>query len=633
MARDQRRLAAIVSADVVGYSRLMGRDESGTLAELKRHRREVTDPKINEYCGRIVKTTGDGLLIEFPSVVDAVRCAVDTQRMMAERNAGLAADSKVEFRIGINVGDIIIDEDDIFGDGVNVAARLQTLAEPGGICASRAVRDQVVDKLSFAFDDLGTHTVKNIARPVEVYRIRDDPPDGAKSHAVRALPSPHPDHPRNRRPLAIALAVVVVLIASLSVMKVWRTSAPPSAPPLSIAILPFAATENTAGEAQIAALLTRDLTATLSHDRWNTVASQEAAQISAKKNLDVRSLGRDLGVRYVTNGSVNRVGDKLSVTVTLIDTDSGSNAWSDSVELAADSIDRNSAALRLSRRVGTALYNAEMRRAAAHPDSHSAWDVVLRGDVALTSSASGLSGTLAARKLYAEALTIDPNFVPALVSISMTINSELTNDLDLNEARFAKALEELDTTTARAVSIDPNDGSTWYQRSVALQWLGRWDESLAANRRGEALGPQSGTLVANHAYILMGMGKLEEARVMAERAAIMERGILGEEAASMRTLCQIDFLLGHYDKAMSACEMSAARENWWVDQAWLTAGYALLGQTAKAFAAKTELLKQRPRLTIEKYRRTEPALHNATFAQLMEAHFFDGLRKAGVAEK
>src|SRR5271167_4997785 len=171
LARDHRRLAAIVSADVVGYSLLMGRDDSATLAGLKAHRRELIDPKIAEYAGRIVKTTGDGLLLEFPSVVDAVRCAVDVQRGMAERNTGVPPEQRIEFRIGINVGDIIIDGDDIFGDGVNVAARLQTLAEPGGICVSRVVRDQVLDKLSFAFEDLGAQAVKNIARPVEAYRV------------------------------------------------------------------------------------------------------------------------------------------------------------------------------------------------------------------------------------------------------------------------------------------------------------------------------------------------------------------------------------------------------------------------------------------------------------------------------
>src|SRR5437773_9568991 len=174
LARDNRRLAAIVSADVAGYSRLMGRDDSDTLARLKAHRRELIDPKIAEYGGRIVKTTGDGLLLEFPSIVEAVRCAVDVQRGMAERNAGVAPDQRIEFRVGVNVGDIIIDGDDIFGDGINLAARLQGLADPGGICVSRVVRDQVTNKLGFAFHDLDSKEVKNIERPSEVFRVAFD---------------------------------------------------------------------------------------------------------------------------------------------------------------------------------------------------------------------------------------------------------------------------------------------------------------------------------------------------------------------------------------------------------------------------------------------------------------------------
>src|ERR1700724_3596202 len=170
-ARVQRRLAAILAADVAGYSRLMGADEEGTLAALKKLRRELSDPKIKEHHGRIVKTTGDGLLVEFASVVDAVRCAVDVQREMAERNANVPAATRIEFRVGINLGDIIIDGDDIFGDGVNVAARLETLAEPGGICVSRVVRDQVRDKLAFSFEDMGEQQVKNIARAIRVHRI------------------------------------------------------------------------------------------------------------------------------------------------------------------------------------------------------------------------------------------------------------------------------------------------------------------------------------------------------------------------------------------------------------------------------------------------------------------------------
>ena len=212
MARDHRRLAAIVSVDVAGYSRLMGMDDSGTLAALKSHRRELIDTKIAEDNGRIVKTTGDGLLLEFSSVVDAVRCAVDVQRAMAERNAGIAPDRRIDFRIGINVGDIIIDGDDIFGDGVNIAARLEALAEPGGICVSRVVRDQVQDKLSFTFEDLGTQQAKNIARPIDVYRVHleavapEAKSSGRKQNSARIQILCVDDHPIVRQGIAGLLA-------------------------------------------------------------------------------------------------------------------------------------------------------------------------------------------------------------------------------------------------------------------------------------------------------------------------------------------------------------------------------------------------------------------------------------------
>src|SRR5262245_50878738 len=219
----------------------MSLDESGTLAALKAHRRELIDPKIAEYGGRIVKTTGDGLLLEFPSVVDAVRCAVDVQRAMAERNAGVPSEQRIEFRIGINVGDIIIDGDDIYGDGVNVAARLQTLADPGGICVSRVVRDQVLDKLSFAFEELGAQEVKNIARPVEVYRV-DLGSEALQTSSRGRRPWRWLTGGPRRRTAAGIVALGVVGLGVWALPQVWKTGAPAPGPPrYSVAILPFAA--------------------------------------------------------------------------------------------------------------------------------------------------------------------------------------------------------------------------------------------------------------------------------------------------------------------------------------------------------------------------------------------------------
>ena len=265
MARDQRRLAAIVSADVAGYSRLMGQDESGTLTALKAHRREVIDPKIAEYGGRIVKTTGDGLLLEFPSVVEAVRCAVDVERGIAHRNMDVPPERRIEFRVGINVGDIILDGEDIYGDGVNIAARLQALAEPGQICVSKNVRDQVLDKLSFAFEELGAQRVKNIARPIEVYRILDGA-RGATAQPQGVVGSGGIFSRITRGPRWSWLAAGVATLA-IGGVTIWyvsiqpKTAATLAGPPLmSVAVIPFTPASPNAEDEAFAERITQDTT-------------------------------------------------------------------------------------------------------------------------------------------------------------------------------------------------------------------------------------------------------------------------------------------------------------------------------------------------------------------------------------
>src|SRR4030095_2278741 len=272
MALDQRGLAAIVSADVAGFSRLMGQDESGILAALKAHRRELNDPKIAEYGGRIVKTTGDGLLLEFPSVVEAVRCAVDAQRGMAEPNGGIPAQRGIAFRVGITVGDIILDGEDIYGDGVNVAARLQALAEPGQICVSKVVRDQVLDKLSFAFEELGAQQVKNIPRPIEVYRILDGAPVAtAQPQRVVGLEGIGSRLTRGARWGWLAGVTAVVIVAGIAF---WygsiqpKTPAALAGPPLmSVAIMPFTPASTSAFDERLAERLTQEVTSGIERAR------------------------------------------------------------------------------------------------------------------------------------------------------------------------------------------------------------------------------------------------------------------------------------------------------------------------------------------------------------------------------
>ena len=293
--RVERRLAAILAADIAGYSRLMGIDEEGTLAALKDHRRAVVDPKIAEHRGRIVKTTGDGMLVEFVSVVDAVRCAVDVQRRMLERNAAVAPDRRIQFRVGINVGDIISDDNDIYGDGVNVAARLEALAEPGGICVSRIVHDQVCDKLDFSFEDMGEQQVKNIARPVRTHRIllstRCDEPISATASSPRA-------------------------------------ARPPQQKP-SIAILPFANMSGDAEQEYFSEGVTEDIITNLSHNHSFFVISRSTSFTYKGPAVDVSKVGRELGVRYVLEGSVRRAGNRVRITAQLIEAASGHHLWAD----------------------------------------------------------------------------------------------------------------------------------------------------------------------------------------------------------------------------------------------------------------------------------------------------------------
>ena len=285
-----RRLAAILAADVAGYSRLMGEDEEGTHERVKAHLAQLVDPKISEHRGRIVKNTGDGLLAEFPSVVDAVRCAVEIQRGMIDREPEVRDERRIRFRIGVNLGDVIAEPEDIFGDGVNIAARLETLAKPGGICISRVVRDQVRDKLPYPFEDVGEQCVKNIARPVRVYALLPEP--------IADLPAP-------------------------SVRPASPISQPAVAPRLSIVVLPFTNLSDDREQQYFADGITEDLTTDLSRISGSFVIARNTAFTYKGQSVDVKRVSRELGVRYVLEGSVRRVGDQVRVNVQLVDGESG----------------------------------------------------------------------------------------------------------------------------------------------------------------------------------------------------------------------------------------------------------------------------------------------------------------------
>ena len=342
-----RRLAAILAADVAGYSRLMGEDEEGTLAGLKAIRRELADPKIKEHHGRIVKTTGDGLLLEFASVVDAVRCAVEVQREMAERNADVPPDHRIELRMGINVGDIIKDGRDIYGDGVNVAARLEALAEPGGICVSRVVRDQVRDKLAFSFEDMGEQQVKNIARPIRVHRIlltKSDRSETATGGLQRDPPLALPDKP-------------------------------------SIAVLPF---QNMSGDLEqeyFADGIVEEIITALSRIKWLFVIARNSSFTYKGQSVDVKQVGRELGVRYVLEGSVRKAGQRVRITGQLIDATTGAHLWADRFDGSLEDIFelQDKVAISVAGVIEATLQAAEIRRSSDSPTNDlTAYDLYLR---------------------------------------------------------------------------------------------------------------------------------------------------------------------------------------------------------------------------------------------------------------
>ncbi len=328
----ERRLAAILAADVVGYSRLMEEDEAGTLAALKAHREKLIDPKIAVHHGRIVKLMGDGALVEFASVVDAVACAVEIQHDMAERNASVPEERRIEFRIGVHLGDVMVEDEDIYGDGVNVAARLESLAEPGGLCLSQQAYDQVETKLDLGYEDLGEQQVKNIARPVHAYRVR---PDGESSVAAR------PARRGITRGQWLGAATVALLIVVAGVAAWWRPWAPDAVPasvermafPLpkepSIAVLPFNNMSGDPEQEYFADGMTDDLITDLSKISGLFVISRNSAFAYKGKAVDVERVARELGVRYLLEGSVRRAGDAVRINAQLIDGITGGHLWAD----------------------------------------------------------------------------------------------------------------------------------------------------------------------------------------------------------------------------------------------------------------------------------------------------------------
>jgi adenylate cyclase len=425
-----RRLAAILAADVASYSRLIGADEGGTLERLRALRRELLDPKIAEHHGRLVKTTGDGLLIEFGSVVDALRCAVEVQREMTGRNTGVPSDTRIEFRIGINMGDIVVEDGDIFGDGVNVAARLEALAEPGGICVSARVQEDAAGKVDLVFEDIGERQLKNIARPVRAFRV--------VTETRPALPQ--------------------------------SVSGPPLPDKPSIAVLPFANMSGDPEQEYFAEGMVEEIITALSRIRWLFVIARNSSFTYKGQAVDVKQVGRELGVRYVLEGSVRKAGGRIRINGQLIDATTGAHLWADRFDGSLEDIFelQDRVALSVAGVIEPALQVAEIRRSAARPTTDlGAYDLYLRG--LATFFPITRARVFAALGLFEQALVIDRHYGPAL-SWAAICHNRLVNDgwAESPETSRGKA-----TDLARlALEVAQNDPSTLTNAAQVLAYFG-----------------------------------------------------------------------------------------------------------------------------------------------------------------
>jgi TolB-like protein/Tfp pilus assembly protein PilF len=439
-----RRLAAILAADVVGYSRLMGADEEGTHDRLQAHLRELVNPKIAEHRGRIVKNTGDGFLAEFPSVVDAVRCAVEVQRGVAEREPEVPEERRIRFRIGINLGDVIAEEHDIFGDGVNVAARLEALAEPGGICVSRVVRDQVRDRLDFAFEDLGEQSVKNIIRPVRVYVLR----------------------PEARSAVAVSAAVLV------------------PAPRLSIVVLPFVNLSNDPEQGYFADGITEDLTTDLSRIANLLVISRNTAFAYRNKPVDTKQIGRELGVRYVLEGSVRRSGSRVRIAAQLIDAESDVHLWAERFD--CDTADLFALQDEVTSHIASALNLELIEREAARPTEHpDTLDYILRGRAALWKPGT-CENYEDAITLFEKALALDPRSVDAqswlISALTWRMLDGITDTADADIARAEGLVRQALATSPRSPVAHFAKGQLLRAQRRPAEAIPEYEIALAYNR-------------------------------------------------------------------------------------------------------------------------------------------------------
>jgi adenylate cyclase len=580
--RQERRLAAILAADMVGYSRLMEADEAGTIARQKAVRAELIDPTIAAHGGRVVKTTGDGLLVEFGSVVDATECAVEIQRAMAEREAEVSDDTRIRYRIGINVGDIVIDGDDILGTGVNVAARLETLAEPGGVCVSGNVYEETRNKVAVGFEDIGERTVKNVARPVQVYRVAVHGPSAMQVEDPRLQEKP------------------------------------------AVAVLPF---DNLSGDPEqeyFSDGLSEDIITLLSAWRSFPVVARNSSFAFKGRARDIREIAKDLTARYVIEGSVRKSGNRVRVTAQLIDAGSGHHLWAEKFDGALDDIFaiQDEITLRIVSSVEPQMEHAERNRAETKRASNlSAWECYLRAR-ALGQKVTRESNE-EARRLFLKAIELDPGYSDAYAGLSHCYQRDIL--LEATDDRAECEKRALDAAR-HAVTLDDDSSLAHFALAGAYVWANQHQLSIAETRTAAELNPSN-----IHARLALGnrldiIGNAEEGVPLLERSLELHPRD-PHSHLYFGQLARAYINARNYDGALG-CLREALRRNSSYPHTYHLLAICLghLGRIDEAREAARECERLHPGFIARR------ANWNIYVDEAANRHLTEGLRKAGLVE-
>jgi len=591
--RVERRLTAILAADVVGYSRLMGADEEGTHERVKAHLIELIEPKIRQHHGRIVKTTGDGVLAEFASVVDAVRCAAEIQRAMADRDLDLAEERRLRFRIGVNLGDVIADGGDIYGDGVNIAVRLEGLAAPGGVCVSGTVRDHIGDRLPYAFEDMGEQSVKNITRPVRVHALRPEGTAGLPTASVSAAAS-------NSPPLA--------------------------APRLSIVVLPFTNLSDDREQQYFADGITEDLTTDLSRLENMFVISRNTAFAYRNKPIETKQIGRELRVRYVLEGSVRRSANQVRISAQLIDAATDAHLWAERFDCDTGDLFalQNEITSRLANTLGVELIAAEAVRPAEHPD---ALDYILRGRARKPPTPDNFRESIS---MIERALALDPQSTEAQSQLAHLLSGRvLTATTDSAPADLARAEGLVD----EALVASPRYAFAHFVKGQVLRAQQRWEEATTEYEAAIALNRNLAGALSGLAWCKLNAGSIEQVIPLAEQAIRLSPRdpLIGVRYYQIGI---VHLLQSHTDKAVAWLEKArSAMPTQPNVRGHLASAYALKGNSERAAAELAEARRLSAGSLFTSIAHLKAYPNAPKIRALYEGTYFAGLRKAGMPEE